>query len=445
MRLRLVLALPLLTGCSINDIPFRCAKDSECVKGGESGVCEPTGYCSFADSGCDSGRSYGDHAPSELVDTCIPKCVEQLALGGFHTCARLPDGHLECWGQAFDGQLGNGTTTLDHSSDPVEVDTEVSPASDVSAGDAHTCAVRAADGSVWCWGGDTSLQLGVLTLEPGPVQVSFGPAAPKAVKVAAGAAHTCARGGLGVVCWGFNKFGQLGLGYAADPPTHPLAQPPSGVVAFAPPLDIQEIAAGGGHTCAIPSLGSLRCWGNNQAAQIAALDPDKPVLGFEDPRFDTKVLASAVALGTAHTCVLEKGQVRCWGANGSLQCGNDSPVLSPKKDPVPLDADARSLCAGYAHTCAVLVDGRITCWGRNDFGQLGPSAPAKQSLPVTFSLPVPAAEVRCGAQHTCARTEAGRVYCWGNNDKGQLGNGTTSLDPEPEPDPTVTAALCAGL
>lgn len=439
MRLGLLFVVPFVTACSIDDIPFRCAKDSECVKGGESGVCEPAGYCSFADSSCDSGRSYATNSAAGLSGSCVPKCVEQLTLGGFHTCARLADGHIECWGQAFDGQLGNALTSLDHSSVPVDVE-KVGPASDVSAGDAHTCAIS--DGAVWCWGSNASLQLGVqlTSVDPGPFQV--GSAAPAAVQVAAGAAHTCARGGVGVVCWGFNKFGQLGLGYAADPPTHPLAQLPSGVVTFVPPLDIQEVAVGLAHSCAIPTLGSLRCWGNNEAAQITGLDLKNPVLDASDPRFDTKVLASAVALGAAHTCVLEKGQVRCWGANNSLQVGSNAPVVSLKKDVVALEADAKSLCAGYAHTCAVLVDGRVTCWGRNDFGQLGPTAPPKQSLPVTFSLPVPAAEVRCGGQHTCARTEAGRVYCWGSNDKGQLGNGTTSLDPGPEPDPTVTQSLC---
>lgn len=445
MRPGLLFVVPFVTACSIDDIPFRCAKDSECVKGGESGLCEPTGYCSFSDSSCETGRKYGDHAPSELAGACVAKCVEQLALGGFHTCARLADGRIKCWGQAFDGQLGSGVTTVDHSSEPIEVAAKVSPASDVSAGDAHTCAVRGSDGTVWCWGSDLFLQLGVpLTLDPGPFQVTFGPLSPTAVQVAAGYAHTCARGGAGVVCWGQNNFGQLGLGYASDA-TKPLL--PTGPVKFGPGVtDIQEIAAGSGHTCAIPTLGTMRCWGFNQTAQIAPLKLDEPVLDNEDPRFDTKVFASAVAVGAGHSCVLEKGKVRCWGANGSLQSGTNeqtSPLkLALTKEAVPLEADAKKLSAGYAHTCAVLVDGRVACWGRNDFGQLGPDAPPKQSLPVTFSLPEAAVDVRCGGQHTCARTEAGRVYCWGSNDKGQLGNGTTSLDPGPEPDPTVTQSLC---
>ncbi|HEY3452766.1 MAG TPA: RCC1 domain-containing protein [Myxococcales bacterium] len=33
----------------------------------------------------------------------------QLTLGSQHTCARLSDGNVQCWGYNANGQLGDGT------------------------------------------------------------------------------------------------------------------------------------------------------------------------------------------------------------------------------------------------------------------------------------------------------------------------------------------------
>ncbi len=43
----------------------------------------------------------------------------EIAAGGGHTCARLTDGTVRCWGYNGNGQLGNGTTT--NSTTPVAV------------------------------------------------------------------------------------------------------------------------------------------------------------------------------------------------------------------------------------------------------------------------------------------------------------------------------------
>ena len=48
---------------------FACETNSQC---GEGGTCQPSGFCSFADSDCDSGQAYGDAAPSGLAGECVP-------------------------------------------------------------------------------------------------------------------------------------------------------------------------------------------------------------------------------------------------------------------------------------------------------------------------------------------------------------------------------------
>ena len=130
------------------------------------------------------------------------------------------------------------------------------------------------------------------------------------------------------------------------------------------------------------------------------------------------------------------------------QDGGGPGPWTPNPTPIALDSSAKSVAAGYAHSCALLSDGRVACWGSNLYGQLGPGAEPgiKPSGPVIVDLPEAADRVSAGREHTCARAESGRVYCWGRNDFGQLGNGESgSTEPNPTPDLAVWKSLCAEL
>jgi hypothetical protein len=101
----------------------------------------------------------------------------------------------------------------------------------VSAGRAHTCAVKA-NGDIDCWGFNGQ---GRAADQTGPY-----------VQVSAGRAHTCAVKANGDVdCWGSN-----GLGQAAD------QAGPYG-----------QVSAGFAHTCAVKASGALACWGDNSVGQ----------------------------------------------------------------------------------------------------------------------------------------------------------------------------------
>src|SRR5205809_833745 len=86
-----------------------------------------------------------------------------VAAGGSHTCMRLPDGTVQCWGRNDAGQLGDGdvadpATGPPGSSTPVQV-SGITGAAAVIAGGYHTCALFA-DGTAWCWGRSDDGQLG---------------------------------------------------------------------------------------------------------------------------------------------------------------------------------------------------------------------------------------------------------------------------------------------
>ena len=145
-------------------------------------------------------------------------------------CASLVSGGVKCWGSNTDGQLGNGTSGPGQfSAVPVDVLDLGSGVSALSLGGengqgrGHTCALMNA-GSVNCWGDNFQRQLGNGTWNGGsdtPVPVcsqydSFLRACREALSgvtaVAAGSFHTCALPGpIGATCWGTCALGQLGL------------------------------------------------------------------------------------------------------------------------------------------------------------------------------------------------------------------------------------------
>lgn len=49
---------------------FPCAADSECQDGGQGGICQPEGVCSFPDPDCTSGQRFGAHAGG-LAGECV--------------------------------------------------------------------------------------------------------------------------------------------------------------------------------------------------------------------------------------------------------------------------------------------------------------------------------------------------------------------------------------
>jgi alpha-tubulin suppressor-like RCC1 family protein len=181
--------------------------------------------------------------------------VVQLSSASSHTCARLSDGTLWCWGANAGGQLGDGTTTLRKA--PVQVTGLGGKVVDMAAGwVAHTCAVLA-DGTVWCWGQNDWGQLGADTPWFSPVPVPID-GLPSAVQVSSGESHICALTSGGEIwCWGRNGQGQFGNG-KTEPWRNDATLP---VRAQAPGVVFVDVCAGANSTCARTADGTVWCWG----------------------------------------------------------------------------------------------------------------------------------------------------------------------------------------
>lgn len=97
-----------------------------------------------------------------------------IVAGRDHGCAHLSTGTVRCWGINNFGELGDGT--MDQSSIPVAVlnsdRSMLTGVTAVAAGVGHSCA-RLTDGTVSCWGNNTVGQLGNggILVSPLPVKV----------------------------------------------------------------------------------------------------------------------------------------------------------------------------------------------------------------------------------------------------------------------------------
>jgi hypothetical protein len=123
------------------------------------------------------------------------------------------------------------------------------------------------DGTVTCWGNNWAGQLGdgSNTFSNVPAAVTGGALAGKTViDITAGYGHTCALISDGTVtCWGYNGYGQIGDGDTTNSNV-PVAVA-GGVLTNKTVIDI---AAGGYHTCALISDGTVTCWGWNDIGQL---------------------------------------------------------------------------------------------------------------------------------------------------------------------------------
>lgn len=290
-----------------------------------------------------------------VVDLGPEARAVQLAVGGFHVCALLSDSRVKCWGHNDYGGLGLGDVSRrgdqagEMGANLPAVDLGLSSlpgvgVASITAGCYHSCALLT-NGRVKCWGNNVYGQLLGLgsgnnrgdqagEMGTGLPFVNLGTGV-VATSVTAGCQHTCALLANGTVkCWGFNFYGQLGLGHN----TTKQGNTPADMDAALPAVDLgpgelaTAVVAGGFHTCALLANSSaVKCWGRNDYGQ----------LGYGDKK--------------------NRGE-------RAGQMGAALPVVSLG----PAGTQVQDLSAGLLHTCALLAGSNaVKCWGANDSGQLG--------------------------------------------------------------------------
>lgn len=164
-------------------------------------------------------------------------------------------------------------------------------------------------------------------------------------------------------------------------------------------------------------------------------------------RAEARPKATAISTGGGHTCaLLSDATVKCWGSNRSGELGDGTHTRRLTAVAVRGLAGATSVSASYAMTCALLADGTARCWGDNRYGQLGDGTTTSRSAPVAVQGLTGAVAVSAGGSSACAVLVDHTVVCWGDNARGELGNGTRvgSLTPVAVPGLNDITAVSIG-
>jgi alpha-tubulin suppressor-like RCC1 family protein len=344
--------------------------------------------------------------------------VTAIATGSDHSCA-MKGTQVYCWGLIGHGALGDGTDGRDRVPHAVSL-VGSAQAQAVATGNNFSCALTTL-GGVQCWGENYWGQLG-----NGQEQTAFSPTVSGittgATQIAAGYSHACAiANNGGVQCWGNNIYGELGTG------DNNHSSSPKQAGGFGAGSGVAAIAAGANHTCAVIAQAAF-CWGDNGNGQLGTGDTTSTSSPILVQNLGAGSGVTAIAAGAFHTCAIVNGGVQCWGYNAFGQLGtNDNLGYQVPTSVVGLGAGSgvTAIAAGDYHTCAI-VNGGVQCWGYNVFGQLGTNDHAFYKVPtpvVGLGAGSGVTAIAAGAYHTCARTVGQIVSCWGYGNDGQLGNG----------------------
>src|SRR5665648_62146 len=256
----------------------------------------------------------------------------QITGDSIRTCAVASDNQAYCWGHNGEGELGNNSTT--NSSIPVAVYTNGvlngKTVKSISVGTNHTCVI-ASDDQVYCWGLNSSGQLGNNSTNQSMVPVAVnttGVLSGKTIKaITAGAAHICAIASDNqVYCWGLNYAGSLGNNSDSQS-SIPVAVYAAGVLNG---KTIKSVVADHYTTCVITFDSGAYCWGYNYYGGLgnnSTTNSFIPVTVINTGALSGKMITS-ISAGPATCAIACDNQAYCWGWNGNGQLGNNSTVNS---------------------------------------------------------------------------------------------------------------------
>lgn len=317
------------------------------------------------------------------------------------------DGSLWAWGDNQYGQLGDGTKT--NQTVPIQIRT-LTDWQTMAAGEIGLLAIKT-DGSLW--GG----------WSPEVVQMGF---ATDWQSVETGGLHMLALKTNGSLwAWGENRYGQLGDGTTIDQNVRAVF---SGVQ-VGTTTDWQAVTAGGNHTLAFKTDGSLWGWGDNSSGQLGDGErtQSNPIqVGLAtDWQSVTAAEGGWSELRNYSLALKTDGSLWAWGANGNGQLGDGTTVNRSRPVQVGSEIDWLSVMAARnSSTFALKTDGSLWAWGNNENGQLGDGTTISRSEPVQVGIEIDWQSVVTGSEHTFALKIDGSLWAWGKNSDGQLGDGT---------------------
>ncbi|KAJ1287224.1 hypothetical protein BS78_03G414800 [Paspalum vaginatum] len=220
-------------------------------------------------------------------------------------------------------------------------------------------------------------------------------------------------------------------------------------------LDVYHVDCGVKHAALVTKNGEVFTWGEESGGRLGHGSREDSV----HPRL-VELLAicniDIVACGEFHTCaVTTAGELYTWGDGthniGLLGSGTDVSHWIPKRISGALEGvQVAYVSCGTWHTALITSRGQLFTFGDGTFGVLGHGNRESISCPreVESLSGLKTIAVACGVWHTAAVVEvivtqssssisSGKLFTWGDGDKHRLGHG----DKEPKLKPTCVASL----
>lgn len=384
---------------------------------------------------------------SNLVKSLINQ-GSPSALTGHNTGFVMQDGTFKTGGNPSNGRLGTGDYQT----------VQVRPLSVTFAGEdigpvvsanmwGGGCHILTESGDVWGWGFNNEGQVGdnstVQRNYPKPLHWGSNPK-PRIIKMA-NTDNGYAGGSTSIYAiddqanlwvWGYNGYGQLGVGNTTSSYFAPYKTSLSGVV---------DVAAGGGHVShAMVRLqnGDVYAAGYNNYGQTGIGSTSGNVLtwtriNLPGPcvKFSTSAYYEGGTYGLmGHSLwLLEDGRVFAAGNNTHGQIGN-STTTHANSGPVEITSlnnivDIWNIGEYHGSSMAVDANGNLFGWGRNGYGELGLGDTTQRTVP-TLNPIKDVVTVRFGGtwsyRSSLLLTKHGEVYSAGYNGYGQCGLGHMS-------------------
>ena len=235
---------------------------------------------------------------------------------------------------------------------------------------------------------------------------------------AAGGMHSLAIKSDGSLwAWGNNQQGQLGNGASGagqelHVPTH-----------VGGDAEWATVAAGFDHSLGIQADGTLWAWGDNAAGELGdgtGVDRSSPT------QIGTDTHWVAVSASSHHSLAIKSdGTLWAWGDNRCGQLGDGTTQDRHAPTRVGNKADWVAVATGDAHSLGIRSDGSLWAWGMNGSGRLGDGTNVNHLTPTRIGEDDDWVAVAAGTYHSLGLRANGSLWAWGGNDFGKLGDGTT--------------------
>jgi prepilin-type N-terminal cleavage/methylation domain-containing protein len=399
---------------------------------------------------------------------------KRLSAGAQHICGTTATNETYCWMNNGVGQLGDGTITYRGIPNLIP-GTGATPlfftamSNDAGGNSVHSCAIQPLAAS---WGYNNNGQVGddTSTDRTTPVYVKM----PSGVKyftdirestfgASTGGGDTrCAIANTGqIYCWGRNSTGQVGDGTTVDKDTPTAVPLPAGVTSF------KAVAPGNVISCGIGNNDRVYCWGSGNPTPTEVALPSVTALSIDDAAGQAAALGSngllyniSAALSPslvpftndvgspalpatakafskgqdgANFCIIgSDDQIYCNGStdsfgslgDGSVPLFTTTPALSFVKVTNPGGvASFKSISVGHAGSgwgfaCAIADNNQIYCWGSCSQSRMcgNGDITTLQTVPTLVSLPTGVTgwrSVFVGSRTTTAIGDDGNAYYWG--------------------------------